>query len=384
MTTAITTQSAQPGALATIKPETMEALVVGGDLRKLTSAQRLEVYAARCSAAGLDPRTQPFQYLELQGKLTLYATKTATDQIIAARALTVEIIDRKIMTDLGILEARCRVTFPDGHTVEDVAAVGISANTKGDQLANALMKVVTKAKRRTVLSACGLGMLDETETETIPGARPVHMNEQGDLIDVAATTVVDKGPGPNFTTDPNAAPEPMLTQAQGDTIAQLMTRAGWEPTTLRGYFETTFNKSKRAELTRQQAAAAIAYLEGLPPAQAEEAKPPVEEAPPKASNEQLSKIAILVKNTFGDVKIPEIKARVQAWLKQLVGKESRAALTKVEASKAIEALMEIEAQLADAGMAAVPTIPDEERAAMVADAKRVEAELLPPEEGDAF
>ena len=33
---------------------------------------------------------------------------------------------------------------------------------------NALMKAVTKAKRRVTLSICGLGMLDETEVETIP------------------------------------------------------------------------------------------------------------------------------------------------------------------------------------------------------------------------
>ena len=33
------------------------------------------------------------------------------------------------------------------------------------------MKAETKAKRRVTLSICGLGMLDETEVETIPGAR---------------------------------------------------------------------------------------------------------------------------------------------------------------------------------------------------------------------
>ena len=161
--------------LANISPETMEALVVGGDLKRLSPAQRLEVYSARCAAAGIDPRTQPFQYLELKGKLTLYATKAATDQIISARRLTVEVVDRVVHADLGLAEARVRVSFPDGRHVEDVAAVSING-LKGEDLANALMKVVTKAKRRTVLSACGLGMLDELETETIPGASRVDVN----------------------------------------------------------------------------------------------------------------------------------------------------------------------------------------------------------------
>ena len=44
------------------------------------------------------------------------------------------------------------------------------AGLKGDALANGLMKAETKAKRRCTLSLCGLGMLDESEIETIPGA----------------------------------------------------------------------------------------------------------------------------------------------------------------------------------------------------------------------
>jgi hypothetical protein len=39
---------------------------------------------------------------------------------------------------------------------------------------NALMKAVTKAKRRVTLSICGLGMLDETEVETIPDVEYVE------------------------------------------------------------------------------------------------------------------------------------------------------------------------------------------------------------------
>ena len=38
------------------------------------------------------------------------------------------------------------------------------------------MKAVTKAKRRVTLSICGLGMLDETEVESIPGAKAVPVD----------------------------------------------------------------------------------------------------------------------------------------------------------------------------------------------------------------
>src|SRR5690606_24912460 len=45
-------------------------------------------------------------------------------------------------------------------------------------LANAYMKAETKAKRRVTLSICGLGWLDETETETIPDAHRVEVDHE--------------------------------------------------------------------------------------------------------------------------------------------------------------------------------------------------------------
>jgi hypothetical protein len=169
----------------------MEAVVVGGDLMRLSPAQRLEWYAGRCKAAGLDPRTQPFQYISLSGKLTLYATKAATDQLIAVHRLGVAIVDRR-MLDGGIYEVVVRVTFPDGRIVEDVGAVSVPPGAKGEILSNAIMKAVTKAKRRTVLSACGLGMLDDSEVESA-GARVVAVDHRGELLD-RPEPVGDRGP----------------------------------------------------------------------------------------------------------------------------------------------------------------------------------------------
>jgi hypothetical protein len=49
----------------------------------------------------------------------------------------------------------------------------------GDALANAMMKSSTKAKRRLTLSLCSVGLLDETELETIPGAQKGEINITG-------------------------------------------------------------------------------------------------------------------------------------------------------------------------------------------------------------
>jgi hypothetical protein len=53
-------------------------------------------------------------------------------------------------------------------------------NLKGEAKANAMLKATTKAIRRAVLAHCGLGMMDETEVETIPGAARVDI---GDVVE---------------------------------------------------------------------------------------------------------------------------------------------------------------------------------------------------------
>ena len=149
----------------------LESIIVNGDLSKLTVPDRIRWYKLRCEAVGLDPKTQPFALLTLNGKLVLYATKACTDQLTGIHKLSVSVTPPAVNTEAGIVTVNCRVTFPDGRHVEDMGAVSI-AGLRGEALCNALLKATTKAKRRAILSACGLGMLDETEVESIPEARP--------------------------------------------------------------------------------------------------------------------------------------------------------------------------------------------------------------------
>lgn len=197
---------------------TLEGVVVGGDLAILSPEQRLEWYAARCKAADLDVRTQPFQYLLLKGKLTLYATKSASDQLAFKHHLTVAIVERSTDYDAMILSATCRVTFPDGRTSEDIAELFVG-RAEGEDLANARMKVVTKAKRRTILSACGLGGYpDETEVDSIPDARRVRVDARGNI---ESADLVDHRPAPRSlgTAVPRAAELPSDRAAVNATFA---------------------------------------------------------------------------------------------------------------------------------------------------------------------
>jgi hypothetical protein len=43
--------------------------------------QRTEYYTRLCSSLGLNPLTQPFEYLTLNGKLVLYAKRAGADQL---------------------------------------------------------------------------------------------------------------------------------------------------------------------------------------------------------------------------------------------------------------------------------------------------------------
>lgn len=158
--------------------EAVETALITGDLSKLTSAERLAYYKSVCESLGLNPLTKPFDYITLNGKLTLYARKDATDQLRNHRGVSITRLEREKVDDIYTVTAYAQTQ--DGRSDSSIGAVCI-ASLKGDALANAFMKAETKAKRRVTLSICGLGMLDETEVATIPDARPIVTVEPAQL-----------------------------------------------------------------------------------------------------------------------------------------------------------------------------------------------------------
>lgn len=142
------------------KATAIESALIGGDLAKLTTEERLYHYNSTCESLGLNPLTKPFDYITLNGKLTLYAKRDATDQLRRIYKVSVDVTERKQAGDIYIVTAKA--TMPDGRSDASTGAVVVSG-LKGNDLANAYMKAETKAKRRVTLSICGLGILDETE-----------------------------------------------------------------------------------------------------------------------------------------------------------------------------------------------------------------------------
>ena len=156
--------------IPTVTANVLERVLVSGDLAGLTESQRLEYYRAVCESLGINPLTRPFEYLKLNGRLVLYATRAAADQLRSIHGIS--IIDARIERQDDLITVTVRGRTRDGREDLEVGVVSV-AGLRGEALANAQMKALTKAKRRLTLSLAGLGWLDETEAETIPGARRV-------------------------------------------------------------------------------------------------------------------------------------------------------------------------------------------------------------------
>jgi hypothetical protein len=209
----------EPSSIRTIQPTQataaiIEQVVIKGDLSQLTPAERVSYYNETCRSIGVNPLTRPFQYIELDKKLVLYATRDCADQLRAIHGVSVEIVSRETIDGLHMVTAKA--TLPNGRvdTATGIVPLGKAGgqwkkNENGksffekdgtfielgpEERANALMKAETKAKRRVALSICGLGWLDETEIDTISSARRVAVSvETGEILDAPASTL----PNPN-------------------------------------------------------------------------------------------------------------------------------------------------------------------------------------------
>lgn len=171
MTSAVATQNGNLSVVGEdpiMRDTALWRIVSSGDLTGLTDKQKADYYLYRCRQEGLNPASQPFVYMKQQGKEILYGGKNAADQLRKLHGITIRIVDQRQIQD--VWQVTVEATDPNGRTDTDFGVVTLG-NLKGDALANALMKAVTKAKRRVTYSICGTGVLDETELETIPGVQ---------------------------------------------------------------------------------------------------------------------------------------------------------------------------------------------------------------------
>lgn len=173
MTTALANQPV-------IDPAVIAQVLIKGDLRSLTPAQKVDYYLRVCESVGLNPLTQPFAYMVLNGREVLYAKKECSEQLRSIHQISIDPkgFAREVIE--GVYVVTAPASLPSGRTDVSTGAVAIDG-LKGENRANAMMKAETKAKRRVTLSICGLGMLDETEAEQF---QPVSVVPQVTRVEV--------------------------------------------------------------------------------------------------------------------------------------------------------------------------------------------------------
>ena len=168
---------------APVSAQALEHILGTGDLSKLSTQQRVEFYAKTCQSLGLNPLTRPFRFMSFQGNTVMYATRDCTDQLRKVNGITLHVVDKQLDGELFIVTVRARDRH--GREDEDMGAVTLGKLT-GESRANALMKALTKAKRRVTLSICGLGLTDEAELDTMPGSTTFDADDEPPVAPIRA------------------------------------------------------------------------------------------------------------------------------------------------------------------------------------------------------
>lgn len=154
-----------------VSSETLEKVLLGGDISSLKPDQKVAYYKSVCESVGLNPLTKPFDFLRLNGKEVMYVKREATEQLRKINRVSLTITGREVLGDAYVVTARAKA----GDREDESTGVVFIKNLVGEALANAYMKAETKAKRRVTLSICGLGLMDETEIEdAAPGEKKAN------------------------------------------------------------------------------------------------------------------------------------------------------------------------------------------------------------------
>lgn len=220
--TAVTVAQAPAAPAAPMTPQSLvadlgslERILLQGDLAGLNADDRIDYYRKVCATVGLNPLTKPFEYLVLDGKLVLYATRNCSDQLCFIHRLSVAIVSCNEENELMIV--RARVTAPDGRSNEAMGVVDLKGMS-GKFRANAMMRAETKAKRRAIMSMCGLSFIDETEVEDVPR----------NIVSDAGNSTLSKMEAKHATPPKTEAPQPVFVareevrvEAQAETQAEV-------------------------------------------------------------------------------------------------------------------------------------------------------------------
>jgi hypothetical protein len=203
----------------------METALMAGDFSELTVQERLQYQKILCKSLGLNPLTRPFEYIRFKnrddedeqtesttGKMVLYARADCAAQLRKIHQVAVRIMRRARVGEFYEVEADAGITR--GQRAD--SAIGVvwlkkwkrnrDGNGKslveitGRELANAMMRAETKAKRRVTLSICGLHMLDQSELQDLD-VEYAEVSSTGRTVEVLSNEPQKSLPAPELRYD---------------------------------------------------------------------------------------------------------------------------------------------------------------------------------------
>lgn len=151
-------------AIAAIDSGTVDSaailkLVAAGDISKLAPNEKLQVYVAKAQLMKIDPRVQPFDIIPRKNRdgeitsETLYPNARCANELRRLHSVSFGSTSLTF-PDKDHVMAEVVVKLPSGRTDTDIGVVKIG--DKGFTKADAIMKAVTKAKRRATFSILGM------------------------------------------------------------------------------------------------------------------------------------------------------------------------------------------------------------------------------------
>jgi hypothetical protein len=195
-----------------------------------------------CERVGVSPLAVPFSLMKTQRGMQLVANRNFYDAVASKYSVSRECVGEGFFEGTKLYYTRYRATTPDGRVTEDMALVD-TAGLNGNDLANAIMKCHTKGRNRVTRAHLGFPFPDETEAETVPGARVLSIEE-----------VPNGGNGEPQQDQAVPKPEPQkATEQQIKRIHALAKKLGMNEEAYRNLLAERFGCKTSKSLTAQQA-----------------------------------------------------------------------------------------------------------------------------------
>lgn len=198
-----------------------KVVLAGGDLSKLTADEKYEYTKIMAAKLGLSEEIAPLKIIKIDKREVLYADKGTAEILRNKNKLTLTQPFFELDKEGGCISVTIGIT--DGQRTDyECGAVGINGLV-GESYANAKMTALTKAKRRGTFSFLGLGMMDESELDSIPGdVSKTEVSENGLQVNqkTVAKAKATEESAQNLNAPKEGKTEPVVPEAKAEAPAE--------------------------------------------------------------------------------------------------------------------------------------------------------------------